>query len=337
MGRKKNAAAGTPKNRYVLLFVLAFTLYPLPSSFLLASDNNVGTYGAVFLKIPTSSSRVQALGNCGVSLVEGAEAMGVNPAGIASSQMREVSFSYLSWLQDYGGQYLGYVHPVGQSVVGLSVEYYGTKNFDVRDQEGVPQYGTDVKVRNGYAALTLAKSFFLEKFLVGVSAKEVMEDNYVKKYQNLVFDAGAVIKLGRKFSLGWAGQNFSGKAKEVVKVQRLGLAYSFNSFLTAALEQKIYSDSGAKTGFGVEFNLPEEVLQVGRVSFRAGYTAADNHGKNMDDKTLDTLGMKDTSGWAFGIGIFSAQALGYGMGLDYTMVPYGALGKASQLALKFQF
>jgi len=291
----------------------------------------------VFLKIPTGSPRVQALGNCGVSLAEGAEAMGINPAGIASSQMREVSFSYLSWFQDYAGQYLGYAHPIGQSVVGLNAAYYGIKNFDVRDQDGVPQYGADVKVRNGYAALTLAKSFFLEKFLVGISAKEVMEDNYVKKHQNLVFDMGAVLKLFRKLSLGWAGQNFSGRGREVVRVQRLGLAYSFNPFLTVALEQKSYSDSGAKAGGGVEFNLPEEVLQVGRVSFRVGYTALDNHGKNMDDKTLDTLGMKDTSGWAFGIGIFSAQALGYGMGLDYTMAPYGALGKASQLSLKFQF
>jgi hypothetical protein len=297
----------------------------------------VGTEGAVFLKIPTGSPRVQALGNCGVSLAEGAEAMSINPAGIAASQMREVSFSYLSWFQDYGGQYLGYVHPIGQSVVGVNGAYYGVKNFDVRDQNGIPQYDADIKVRNSYVAVTLAKSFFLEKFLVGVSAKEVMEDNYVKRYQNLVFDAGAVMKFSRKLSLGWSGQNFSGKAKEVVKVQRLGLAYSFNPFLTVALEQKSYSDSGMKSGGGVEFNIPEEVLQVGRVSFRAGYTAGDDHGQNMDDKTLDTLGMKETSGWAFGIGIFSTQALGYGVGLDFTMAPYGALGKATQLSLKFQF
>ena len=324
------------------LALLASTFYHLPSTPLFAASDNAGTEGAVFLKIPTGSPRVQALGNCGVSLAEGAEAMGINPAGIASAQMREASFSYLSWFQDYSGQYLGYVHPIGQSVVGLDVAYYGIKNFDVRNQEGVPLYGADVKVNNGYAALTLAKSFFLEKLLLGISAKEVMEDNapgtdYAKKYQNLVFDAGAVVKLGRKLSLGWAGQNFSGRAKEVVKVQRLGLAYSFNSFFTVALEQKSYSDSGAELGGGVEFNLPEEVLQVGRVSFRTGYTAGDSHGRNIDDKTLDTLGMNNTAGWAFGIGIFSSQALGYGMGLDYTMAPYGALGKASQLSLKFQF
>lgn len=303
----------------------------------LAADTKVGTDGAAFLKIPTGSPRVQALGNCGVSLVEGGEAMGINPAGMASAQMREVSFSYLSWVQDYAGQYISYVHPVGQSVVGLNMAYYGIKDFDVRDADGVPQYGEDVKVRNGYISLALAKGFFLEKFLLGVAAKQVVEDNYTKEYKNLVFDVGAALRLGRKLSLGWAAQNLSGKKHQVVKVSRLGAAFAFNPFLTALVEQKSYSDRKGKLGGGVELSLPEELLQVGRVSLRAGYTPADNAGKNMDDKTLDSLGMTETSGWAFGFGIYSAQALGYGMGLDYTFVPYGALGKSSQLALKFQF
>lgn len=303
-----------------------------------ATDSKIGTEGAAFMKIPTGSPRAQALGNTGVSILEGGEALGINPAGIASSQMREFSFSYLSWLQDYSGQYMAYVHPIGQSVVGVNLAYYGIKNFDVRDAEGVPQYGADVRVKNGYASLGLAKSFFMEKFLVGVSAKEVMEDNSSTKYQNLVFDAGAILKLGRKLSIGWAGQNFSGKAHQVVKVQRLGGAWTFNPFLTVTVEQKTYSDSSsAKTGFGVELSLPEELLQVGRVALRVGYTSGDNVGKNIDDKTMNSLGLNDVSGVAFGVGIYSAQALGYGMGLDYTMAPYGSLGKSSQLALKFQF
>ncbi len=302
-----------------------------------AADSNIGTEGAVFLKLPTGSPRAQALGDTGVSILEGGEAMGINPAGIASAQMREVSFSYLSWLQGYGGQYMSYVHPIGQSVIGINLAYYGITGFDVRDSDGKPQYGTDVKVRNGYSSISIAKGFFLEKFLVGVSAKEVMEDNSAATYRNLVFDMGAILHLGRKLSLGWAGQNFSGKKSQVVKVQRLGGAFAFNPFFTVVLEQKTYSDSSGHLGGGVELSLPEEVLQVGRVSLRAGYSPSNSHGKNMTDKTIDTLGMNDLSGWAFGVGLYSAQALGYGMGFDYTLAPYGALGKTSQLALKFQF
>ena len=318
--------------------VFIFTLTPNPSTLpLYAGDAKAGTVGAVFMKIPTGSPRAQALGNCGVSIVEGTEAMGINPAGIASSQMREVGFSYLSWFQDYSGQSISYVHPVGQSVIGVNVAYYGIEGFDIRDQNGIPQYGEDVKVRNGYATLTLAKSFFLERLFLGVSAKKVMEDNYTTKYNNLVFDSGVVLKLGRRLSLGWSGANFSGKKDQVVKIQRAGLAFSFNPFLTALVESKAYSDRKSGVGGGVEFNLPEELLQVGRVSMRVGYTGADNYGKNYDDKTLDTLGLSDTSGWAFGIGIYSAQAMGFGMSFDYAMVPYGALGKSNQIMVKLQF
>ncbi|OGR71431.1 MAG: hypothetical protein A2089_05800 [Elusimicrobia bacterium GWD2_63_28] len=321
-----------------------FPLYSAAAALLLAAalpapaaDTNVGTDGAVFMKIPTGSPRAQALGNNGVSLVEGGEAMGINPAGIASAQMREFSYSNLSWIQEYSGHYFSYVHPIGQSVIGVNLAYYGLEKFDVRDSEGKPQYGADIKVRNGYASVTIAKGFFLEKLLVGVSAKEVLEDNYTTEYKNLVFDMGAVLRLGRKLSLGWAAQNMSGKKHQVVKVNRLGGAFAFNPFVTVALEQKTYSDRKGRLGGGLEFNLPEEVLQVGRVSLRAGYTPSDNYGKNMDDDMLDRLGMTDVSGWSFGVGLYSAQALGYGMGFDYTLAPYGALGKASQLALRFQF
>ncbi len=321
----------------VSAFVFASTLTPGPSALLYASDAKAGTAGAVFMKIPTGSPRAQALGNCGVSIMEGTEAMTINPAGVASSQLREASFSHLSWFQDYSGQSIAYVHPIGQSVVGVNVAYYGMEGFDVRNQEGIPQYGEDVKVRNGYATLTLAKSFFLEKLLLGVSAKSVMEDNYTTKYNNLVFDAGLVLKLGRKLSFGWSGANFSGKADQVVKVQRTGVAFSLNPFLTALVESKAYSDRKNLSGFGMEFNLPEELLQVGRVSMRVGYTHADSYGKNYDDKTLDTLGLSETSGWTFGIGIYSAQAMGFGMSFDYAMVPYGALGKSDQIMFKVQF
>ncbi|MDD5209647.1 MAG: hypothetical protein PHV36_09685 [Elusimicrobiales bacterium] len=325
------------RKRVLGLVFLASAFIPLPSASLRAADTKIGTEGAAFMKIPTGSPRAQALGNNGVSLMEGGEAMGINPAGIASAQMREVSFSHLSWIQEYSGQYMSYVHPIGQSVVAVNYAYFGLKGFDVRDSEGKPQYGADVKVRNSYASFSIAKGFFLERFLIGVSAKEVMEDNYTKEYKNLVFDFGAVLRLGRKLSLGWSGANMSGKKHQVVKVNRLGGAYAFNPFVTLLLEQKTYSDRKGRLGGGLELTLPEELLQVGRVSLRAGYAPGDNYGKNMTDKTLDSLGMNESTGISFGVGLYSAQALGYGMGFDYTLAPYGALGKASQLAVRVQF
>jgi len=329
--------------RFFLLVPLLLTQFSAVRP-LNASDEKAGTSGGVFMKIPTGSPRAQALGNCGVSLVEGSEAMTINPAGMASSQMREVGFAYMSWFQDYSGQYVAYVHPVGQSVIGVNFATYGIQDFDARDEQGIPQYGEDIRVIHRYATLTVAKSFLLERLLLGASVKGVWENNYSAKYYNMVLDAGVILKPFRKLSLGMSGANHNSKEGQVVRIGRLGGALSLNPFITLVGEFKEYSDRNKGLGGGLEFNLTEEMLQVGRVSLRTGYVqgllgigSIDDYGKNYDDKTLDTLGLTRTGGWTFGFGIYSAQAMGFGVSLDYTMVPYGALGKASQIMIRAQF
>ena len=324
------------KNIRTLLFL--FTAAVLVSSAAYASENkSIGTDAGVFMKIPFGSPRAQAMGNTGVSNTEGGEAMFVNPAGIAAAQMREVSLAHLSWFQDYAANHLSYIHPFQTSkwVIGANVNYASIEDFDNRDESGIPMYD-DIFVRHGYVTVALAREFFMERFLVGGSVKGVLEDNYYKEYKNVVFDAGAILKIGRRLSLGVSMLNIGGK-DDIVQMQRLGASFRFNSYVSANVEQKKYSDRDAVTAGAVEITLPEELLQVGRVSLRAGYSPSDDLGKNRDDKTLDTFGMQEMSGWSFGFGLYSSQALGAGMGIDYAFVPSGALGKISQISVRFQF
>lgn len=318
-----------------LLAIFAVLLLAAPS--LNAKENDIGTEAGVFMKIPMGAARAQALGNTGVSITEGTEALFVNPAGIASSQMRELSLAHLSWFQDYSANHVAYVHPfqTNKWVFGLNASYASVDDFDNRDSDGVPMYD-DIVVRHGYVSLALAREFFLERLLIGGSAKGILEDNYYKEYRKFVFDAGAILKIGRRLSVGFSSSNISG-GKEVVQLQRLGAAFRFSSYLTANVESKAYSDRDAVLAGGVEVTLPEELLQVGKVSLRVGYSPSDDLGKNRDDSTLETLGMQEMSGWSFGFGLYSAQALGYGVGIDYTFVPSGALGKISQISVRFQF
>lgn len=299
-------------------------------------DSSIGTGGSVFMKIPSGSAKLQGLGNNGVSYLEGTDAMSVNPAGIATSQMRELNFSYLSWFAGYSGKYISYVEPIGQSVIGLNLAYFGVDGFDARDAYGVPLNSTDIKVKHIYGSLALAKTFFLERLSIGVAIKGISEDNYESTNKNTVYDAGAILRLSRKLSIGWSMQNTGSKSK-VVGVQRYGLTWKFNPFLLATLDQKKFTDSKALTGFGVEFSIPEELLQVGRIVFRTGYSDTTDYGRNYDDKTLDTLGLSNVHNWSFGIGIYTAQAFGSVYSFDYSLVPFGALGKSSQLTIKIQF
>lgn len=316
-----------------ILSALIILLSALPSY---CADSSAGTGGSVFMKIPTGSAKLQGLGNNGVAYLEGTDAMSVNPAGIAASQMREFNFSYINWFADYSGKYISYVEPIGQSVIGLNLAYFNMDGFDARDASGVPLNSTDIKVKHLYGSLALAKTFFLERLSLGAAIKAVSEDNYNSTNKNTVYDLGAMLRISRKISIGWSSQNTGSKDK-VVGVQRYGLAWKFNPFLLAAVDQKKFTDSKAKTGVGIEFSIPEEVLQVGKVVFRTGYSDTVDYGKNYDDKTLDSLGLNNVSGWSFGIGIYTAQAFGSIYSLDYSMVPFGALGKSSQLTLKFQF
>lgn len=318
------------------LFFFAVLLMAAAPSF--ASENkDIGTEAGVFMKIPMGASRAQSLGNTGVSITEGAEALYVNPAGIAASQMRELGLAHLSWFQDYSANHLAYVHPfqTNKWVFGANVSYASIEHFDNRDESGVPM-NDDILVRHGYATASLAREFFMEQLLLGGSVKAVLEDNYVKEYKNIVYDFGAILKIGRRLSLGMSSTNISG-GKDVVQLQRLGAAFRFNSYLHVNVENKTYSDRDTILAGGVELTLPEELLQVGRVSLRVGYSPSDDLGKNRDDKTLETFGMQEMSGWSFGFGLYSQQALGYGVGIDYAFVPAGALGKISQLSVRFQF
>lgn len=324
-------------NKYRLKNIILFTALFLMAAPICAEEKYIGTYAGAFMKIPVGAPRAQALGDTGVSNTEGAEALFVNPAGIAATQMHEMSLAHMSWFQDYGGNYMAYLHPFQNNkwVFGANISYLKIDNFDNRLSGGEPVHD-DIVVKHGYMTLSLAREFFMERLLVGGSVKGVLEDNYVKEYRNVVFDAGAILKIGRRLSLGFSSLNMSG-GNDIVQLKRLGAAFRFNSYISANIEHKSYSDRDSVLASGVEISLPEELLQVGRVSLRAGYTPSDDLGKNRDDNMLDNLGMQELSGWAFGIGLYSAQAIGYGVGIDYTFAPAGALGKVSQLAVRFQF
>ena len=319
-------------------FLILFVTFLLAGAPLSASENkSIGTDAGVFMKIPFGAPRAQALANTGVSNAEGAEALFLNPAGIASNQMREISLAHLSWFQDYSANHVSFIYPFQTSkwVMGANVNYASIEDFDNRDESGVP-LNDDIFVRHGYITVSLAREFFMERLLIGGSVKGVLEDNYDEEYKNIVFDAGAMLKIGRRLSVGCSLSNINGD-DDIVQMQRLGASFRFNSYVSANVEQKKYSDRDAVTAAAVEVTLPEELLQVGRVSLRAGYSPSDDLGKNRDDRALDTFGMQETAGWSFGFGLYSAQALGYGVGIDYAFVPAGALGKISQLSVRSQF
>lgn len=302
-----------------------------------AADSRTGTSGANFLKIGQGSARAMAMGRSYVALAEGADALTWNPAGLAVTQQRELGFSYLRYVQDVDAPiYLGYAHPMGRTTWGANLSYVSVSGFDVRDANGVPQDNSSVGVRDGFASVALARSFWYEKLFLGGALRVVHEDIASNVKDTVVGDFGAILKPNSTLSLGFALQNFGSGAGNVARITRGGAGVRLGDFVTVGLELNKATDASAKIGIGGEFQLPEEYLDVGQLSFRLGYQSADSLGQSYDD-TLKSLRLDRASGLSFGFGMYTSQAFGYGVSLDYAFVPYGALGTVDQITVKLKF
>ncbi len=302
-----------------------------------AIDSNAGTGGANFLKLGQGSARAMAMGRSYVALAEGSDSLTWNPAGLAVTQQRELSYSYLRYVQDVDSPiYLGYAHPMGRTTWGANFAYLSVDGFDVRDAQGVPLESETVSVRNGFGTVALARSFWYEKLFLGGGLRVVREDIAGSAKDSIVGDLGALLKPNSVLSLGFALQNFGTNSANVARVTRGGAALRLGDFVTTSVELSKATDSGTRIGIGGEFQLPEEYLDIGQLTLRLGYQNSDSLGQNFDD-TAKSLRLDRASGISFGFGMYTSQAFGYGVSLDYAFVPYGALGTVDQISLKLKF
>lgn len=315
-----------------LLLSLALTAVPAG-----AIDPAAGTAGAAFMKLGQGSARAMALGRSYVALAEGSDSLTWNPAGLAVTQQKELVYSYLRYVQDLDTPlYLGYAHPMGRTVWGANLAYVSADGFDVRDSNGVPQPDTEVRVRDGFATLGIARSFWYEKLFLGGALRVIHEDNAGNLHDTLVGDGGFLVKPNNTLSLGFALQNFGSSRSNVASIVRGGAGLKLGDWVTLSLEVNKAADSGARVGLGGEFQVPEEYLELGQLAFRVGYYNQDNLGQSFSEE-LKSLRLDRTGGLTFGFGLYTSQAFGYGVGLDYAFVPFGALGTVDQISLKLKF
>ncbi len=318
-------------------FLLAFLLSILAAGWARAAASNAGVGGANFMKIGQGSARAMSLGGAYVALAEGSDALAWNPAGLAVTQQRELGFSYLRYVQDVDSPlYLAYAHPMGRTTWGTNLSYISVSGFDVRDANGVPQPNSEVGVRDGLMSIGIARSFWYEKLFLGSSLRVVHEDIAGLVKDTMVGDVGVIIKPNSTLSLGAALQNFGSGAGNVARVSRGGVGVRLGDFITVGLELSKASDSSAHVAVGGEFQLPEEYLDVGQLAFRVGYRNGDSLGQSYDE-TLKSLRLDRASNLSFGFGMYTSQAFGYGVSLDYAFVPYGALGTVDQISVKLKF
>lgn len=300
-----------------------------------ASDKWAGTSASAFLKLGTGAPTAQAMGNAYTALSEGTQALFWNPAGAATNVTREVQVSHMQWFEGVGDSSLAYIQPIGRTMLGLSVRYLRLNNLEFRDEHGVPQPWAGAVMQDFVASVSLARSFF-NALDLGATAKYINENNVNVRHINAAFDVGAKLRLfSNKFVLGVMGQNL-GDTDEVPSALRGGVAFN-TKYFTLAGELVDYVDDKVRYGVGLAIHIPEELVQVATFDIRVGYYNRDNTGFAEDGTIADKLGLDTTSKISLGFGFYSSEVFGYGLGLDYAMMPFGALGTAHQLAVRLQF
>lgn len=300
-----------------------------------ASSEYAGTSASAFLKLGTGAPTAQAMGNAYTALSEGTQALFWNPAGAATNVTREVQVSHMQWFEGVGDSAIGYIQPMGRTMLGLSARYLRLNNLEFRDEHGIPQPWEGAVMQDFVVGVSLARSFF-NALDLGATAKYINEDNANVRNINVAFDVGAKLRLfSNKFVLGVMGQNL-GDTDEVPSALRGGVAFN-TKYFTVAGELVDYVDDKVRYGIGVAIHIPEELVQVAQFDIRVGYYNRDNTGFAEDGTIADKLGLDTTSKISLGFGFYSSEVFGYGLGLDYAMMPFGALGTAHQLAVRLQF
>jgi hypothetical protein len=288
------------------------TLYFLPFLAILlfspiALSQKVGSTSMQFLKV-MPCARATAMGDAYSVLASGAEAVFWNPAGIALSDKRELSLTYLKWIFDTQQGALSYAMPLGGfGAVGLQLQYVDFG--EIPEATWVSPYKDDINypglTGNTFHPFTYLiglsyASQITEKFSTGITVKYAHESLYdgsvhtsisakgdtetVNTWGNgLLFDFGLNYNTGfRSIRLAASMQNFganvryASEAEPVPMALRVGIAADLignNALLLPSEDSRlgIAFDLFQPNDYAQQAHVGVEYVWAGTVSLRAGY------------------------------------------------------------------
>ena len=269
--------------------------------------SKAGSSGLQFLKIGVGA-RETALGSAASAIVDNANAVFWNPAGIAYVENREVSFSNNNWIAGSKHNAAVVAFPLASFVVAISAISLNIKEFE--ETTALQPDGTGRMVQAGDLLFAIAAARrFTDKLSIGLQLKYVNEklDNY--SFNNFLFDVGTIYYTGfRQLKLGFALQHFGPDMKLVNQVFRTPLLFrvsaadelfSLNDLkFNAAAELVHPTDNNEWVNFGIESTI------INIINVRGGYRLNNDIGK-----------------FSFGFGVKPAITSNIKIKLDYSYTP----------------
>ncbi|MDD4004922.1 MAG: PorV/PorQ family protein [Elusimicrobiaceae bacterium] len=323
---RRGCAAGVSA---ILLAAVAGFAGTAPAQAGVFDRSGVGTTAAQFLKL-SATARGSAMGEAMTALADDASALYWNPAGLIDVSSKTVIFTHTSYLADSFYDYAAYAQNFGDTgAFGVSLQYMNHGSISQTDTSGV-DIGTfspyDAAVSLGFASyISGLNKYPRERFVLGVSAK-LVTSKITGQDSTITADAGILSPwlFGERVRLGLAVNNAMGALKFEDDSYQLPLMIKFGARMQPYSAWDITADLVAPVdnypylAAGTEIRMP--VTDVLRVDLRAG---------------ANTRAISDYAGFrnvSFGVGLSGRQ-----LACDYSMSPFGELGDAHRLTLKFSF
>ncbi|MDI6786211.1 MAG: PorV/PorQ family protein [bacterium] len=303
--------------RYLLTILILFIHVSVFLPTLQASDKNIGTAGATFLKIGIGA-RALGLGGTYASIGDDIDTIFHNPAGLNSTTNQELSFMHLEYFVDICYEYFGYSKRLSfNRVLAGSLSYLHMKDFTGWDTVGNEK--DNFSAHDSLFNITYAQNL-IGNISIGSNIKFIQQKlaNYSSK--SIALDLGFLgISDTEALRYGICLQNIGNKVKfdkaenKLPLNIKLGISYKYlDEAMVTGLDVDFPYDHKINYHFGSEYTL----LDI--FAFRLGYQSGP---------------AEYTNGLCGGFGFKYNNFC-----LDYAFIPYcKELGNSHYISLLYKF
>jgi len=258
------------------------------------------------------------MGGASVAVDGYADMIYYNPAGLATADLKEITFMHTVWFEGISYNWLSFVLPQNRGVWGMAVQYVSYGSLFGADNQGNPTGSfspSDIAVYLSYAD-------YIGRLSYGVNLKYI-RSQIIETAQTLALDLGLQYMINYRAQVGFVLQNigpglkFNYERDPLPFTIAFGGFYAITDYLFATLDFRIPRDNNAYFAAGAQYFI--DVSPDVGIFLRAG----------LDGSRTDAGG-------------FSSINLGFGLdyrlfNFSYAFAPYGNLGSAHKIGFSLRF
>ncbi|MFN5007211.1 MAG: PorV/PorQ family protein [Ignavibacteria bacterium] len=214
-------------------------------------DERIGISIGSALKIG-AGARATGMGESVVSVIDDANAMYWNPAGMTQSKSNHVVFTQTQWFAGLQHRFASGLYKLDdESSIGFSIANLNAGSIKVTTE--FRPFGTGETINFGTSAFSLGYARqFTEQFSAGITVRYLHEQVGTLRMNGVLFDAGTFYRTGLGTSrFAVAISNFGGKLSPTGTISNQGSGPNFNGAEISAF-QSFDPPINFRIGFAME-------------------------------------------------------------------------------------